>query len=264
MTTRTSRKRRLTATGTMIGMALAVTAVPLSASALVTTDASAPTVAGAVTEVADDDLVAMRDEERLAGDTYSALAELTDAEIFSRIAGAEQRHQSAVERLLTARGVDVETLDHEPGEYSVDAYEELYDEFLARGEESLDSALEVGLQIEERDIADLQGMLEQDLSATERRVVEALLRGSEHHLAAFTQALDGDLPDGPLPGAGKGWGADRDGNGFGGMRGQGRQGGPGAGMGQGMGHGPGMGQGPVMGQGQGPGSGDCLQPGTES
>ena len=264
MTTRTSRNRRLTAAGTMIGMALTVTAVPLTASALVATDASAPTVAGAVTEMADDELVAMRDEERLAGDTYAALADLTDAEIFSRIAVSEQRHQSAVERLLTARGVDVEKLDDEPGEYSVDTYEDLYDEFLDRGETSLDEALEVGVQIEKRDIADLEAMLEQDLTDSERQVVEALLRASQQHLAAFTRALDGDYADGAGPGAGHGprWGTGGDDEGFGAMPGQGRHG-PGAGQGygmkRGMGHGPGMGlgQGQGPGMGQGPGNGEC-------
>lgn len=253
MNTRTSQHRRLAAAGTMIGMALVVTVVPLTASALVTANAGTPAVTGS-TELADVDLVAMRDEERLSGDTYAALADLTGVRIFTNIARAEERHESALERLLTARGVDVAALDDEAGEYSVAAYEELYDEFLDRGARSLDDALEVGVQIEERDIADLESVLDQDLTRTERRVVTALLRGSEQHLAAFTRTLDGDGSRGTAPGTGPGpgprWGTDQDDDGFGAMRSQGRQGRDGSGPGHGMSHGP--------------GSGDCPYADTDS
>lgn len=267
-----ARDRGLKGLATMAVMALGVTAVPLAASAFATADA----VPGLqVTSALEDaDLIAMRDEERLAGDTYTALAEITGHRVFSNIARAEEQHETALERLLTARGVDVDALDDTAGEYSVDAYEDLYDEYLERGDRSLDDALEVGVEIEERDIADLQATLEQDLTRTESRVVTALLRGSNRHLAAFTRALEGDYPDGAGPGNGPGprWDADGgDHNGFGHMRGRDRQGSPGLGKGFGQGaqrglggRSMGQGPGPGAGQGAGPGSADCPFADTDS
>ena len=241
MSTYTSRNRRLKSVGTMVGMALAVTAVPLTASAFATADAS--TAVRAAVALEDSDLIAMRDEERLAGDTYTALADLTGARIFTNIARAEERHQGAVERLLTARGLDVGALGDEPGDYSVGAYEDLYAEFLARGEKGLDAALEVGVEIEQRDISDLENRLEQQPTASERQVLEALLRGSQHHLAAFTMSLEGRMPDG-FGAPGRDW------------------------PGHGGGMGPRMGRGMDMGRhldgGRGPGGGDCPRTDRES
>lgn len=45
-------------------------------------------------------LIAMRDEEKLARDVYSALSGKWNHPVFSRISAAEQTHMSAVNRLL--------------------------------------------------------------------------------------------------------------------------------------------------------------------
>ena len=70
------------------------------------------------------------------------------------------------------------------------AFQALYDQWIAHGSASLDAALQVGVAIEELDIADLQAYLHDgDLPADVVRVFANLLAGSVHHLQAFVAAL---------------------------------------------------------------------------
>jgi hypothetical protein len=189
-----------------------------------------------------------RDEERMARDLYRALADkYDDALPFSRITLSEQQHFDAVGTLLDRYGVADPADGQKPGSYADATIQKLYDGWLADGSKSLDAAYDVGVALEKRDIADLEGALAQDLPADADRVFSALLNGSEHHLAAFEAAADGQTL-GLQNGRGR-----MDG------RGQGR--GPGMGMGGGMGGGMGMMDG--SGNGAGPGGnragfdGDC-------
>jgi hypothetical protein len=68
--------------------------------------------------------------------------------------------------------------------------QEEYDRLLEDGLENLTSALEVGVAIEEMDIADIETMLEYIDKADIQRVLSNLLRGSYNHLEAFNTQLD--------------------------------------------------------------------------
>lgn len=185
---------------------------------------------GTSTGLTNAQLTEMREEERMARDLYTQLGKSSGEAIFTRIAMSEQRHLDAVERLMTSQGMDPEATGTTVGRYAVPGLQSAYTRWLAAGRGSDQAAYKVGAELEKRDIADLKA-LRIASGTTGARVVQALLAGSEHHLAAFTKAVNGDLPEG-CP--------------FGGMSGQPGYGrgagqGPGAGMGQGMHHGAGHG-----------------------
>ena len=170
-------------------------------------------------------LQAMVAEEKVAHDVYVTLGDMYDVPTFDRIAASEVRHQDAVRTLLDTYGVTDPTVGDPVGEFDDPVFQAMYDDMVAQGSASLTEAANVGIAIEELDIADLQAAIDADQPADIERVFTNLLNGSQRHLAAFTALADGDV-SGQGPGEGKGQG-----NG----KGQGK----GQGIGQGNGHGKG-------------------------
>lgn len=133
----------------------------------------------------------MVEEERLAHELYTLFAqEYPEASIFASIARSEARHMDAVARQLDLRGLGDPGEGRTPGDYATDELDELYDSWSEEGLVNLEAALQVGIDLEEADIADLEAALDDPATAPVERVFTALLRGSEHHLAAFTSALE--------------------------------------------------------------------------
>ena len=101
------------------------------------------------------------------------------------------------------------------------------DRWKAAGLVSVEAAERVGVDLETRDIADLEAALVGVKQADIRRVLENLIAASEHHLRAFTAAVANTSTTGmPADGSCMDSGS-----------------GPGMGMGFGMGDGAGMGSG---------------------
>lgn len=135
-----------------------------------------------------------REEERMARDLYAALAKrYDDALPFSRITLSEQRHFDAVGTLMTRYGVADPSAGKAAGRYADEDIQKLYDGWLAQGSKSLQDAHQVGIDLEKRDIADLQRELKAVKQSDVKLVLERLLAGSENHLRAFTAAKDGTL-----------------------------------------------------------------------
>ena len=210
--------------------ALLAGGVVAAQASLTTTTAPAATADSGVASA----LTFAREEERMARDLYAALADTYDgARPFSMITRSEDRHFDAVGVLLDRYDVADPAAGKAAGTYAVTAVQDLYDEWLAEGKASLEAAYRVGVELEQRDIADLEKSIAGDLPADVDAVFGRLLQGSQHHLAAYERAVAGDLGTGPgmmngprgddtTPGRGN-----RMGNGFGnGMRG-GNGGGPG-------------------------------------
>ena len=150
----------------------------------------------ALTPIEVDDLLFMREEEKLARDVYVYLGGLHDLPIFTNIASSEQRHMDAVLTLLVRYGLEDPAAGNEPGEFTDPGLQALYDQLIVQGSGSLDAALRVGVLIEETDIADLEDCLLDVIHNDIQRVYENLLRGSQNHLAAFQSHLDGsNTPD---------------------------------------------------------------------
>ena len=143
---------------------------------------------GALTFQEEEGLLFMAEEEKLAGDVYSALNEVWNLRVFDNIGRAEQTHQAAVETLLERYSLAVPAKP--AGEFSNETLQSLYNDLVSRGEASLEEALRVGAAIEEIDILDLQERMAQTDREDILLVYSNLKRGSENHLRAFVNNLE--------------------------------------------------------------------------
>jgi len=149
-----------------------------------------PAAAG-FTDLSDEEMkgvLFMREEEKLAHDVYTTLYGIYGHIVFSNIAKSESAHTSAVLHLMDGYGSEDPALTG-VGEYSNQLFAGLYVQLTDAGKVNLVEALKVGAFIEEYDIADLTRLLEETLNADVQRVYGHLLRGSENHMRAFTNAL---------------------------------------------------------------------------
>ena len=145
-----------------------------------------------LTEAEESHILYMREEEKLARDVYLTLDEIWGAEIFANISDSEQRHMDALKNLITRYGLVDPVADDTLGIYTNPDFAVLYEQFVTDGSESLEAALNVGVYIEELDIADLDQALEETSMRSVRRVFQNLLNGSHSHLDAFQRAIEAD------------------------------------------------------------------------
>jgi len=92
--------------------------------------------------------------------------------------------------LIDRYGLDDPAAGNSVGEFTDPTLQELYDDLLAEGRESLTSALRVGAAIEEIDILDLQEHMDETEASDVLQVYGNLLRGSRNHLRAFVGTLE--------------------------------------------------------------------------
>ena len=131
----------------------------------------------------------MREEEKLARDVYTLLGDRYDVRVFDNIARAESRHMAALKSLMDIYSIPDPVGADVPGVFKDPALAQLYKDLTAQGQQSLAGALQAGVTIEKKDIADL----EVRSAATDRADLKAvygnLQRASENHLRAFTRLL---------------------------------------------------------------------------
>jgi hypothetical protein len=132
-------------------------------------------------------LLYMIEEEKMAMDLYDSFAEQTGSIIFDRISDSELRHMSTLLQVAEAADIDLSVISTEAGVFTDQHIQELYDTLLAQGSASFDAAIDVGIIVEETDIADLQEYATSDEIGLLGVVYDHLEVASEHHLAAFTQ-----------------------------------------------------------------------------
>lgn len=175
-----------------------------------------------------------REEERMAHDLYTVFGDKYSATnsttVFTRIAASEQRHFDAVGVLLQRYSVSDPAAGAKAGVYTDANVQKLYDAWKAQGLTSVKAAYQVGVALEQRDIADLQRLQTATTNTDLDRLYANLEAASKHHQAAFTAAANGQpMPTGNGPATGRGNG-------------------PGAGPGTGPGSGPRDGTGAGRGQ----------------
>ncbi len=158
--------------------------------AVITIMASGPILAAGLTQDEIDDLVYMREEEKLARDVYIALYEEWGLTIFSNISKSEQTHMDAIKTLLDRYGRPDPVQG--VGVFTNGDLQELYNELIDKGFLSVTDALEVGVIIEETDIADLEAALARTTHKDIIRVYTNLKAGSLNHLQAFNSQLEND------------------------------------------------------------------------
>jgi len=132
----------------------------------------------------------MREEEKVARDVYQQLYEKWNLSIFRNIARSEERHYSSIGTLLSRYGIPDPAQNNPAGIYSDSRLSALYSELMAKGTRSAKDALEVGVLIEQTDIADLEAALKDTSKLDIKRVYTNLLNGSFNHLEAFETTLE--------------------------------------------------------------------------
>lgn len=146
----------------------------------------------AVTALTNDEvanLLYMREEEKLAHDVYMALYAQWGLPIFQNIANSELTHTEAVKMLLNRYDLDDPALGNAAGVFTDAFLQDLYDQLVAQGSQSLSAALQVGATIEDLDIVDLQTAVAQTDNPDIILVYENLMKGSRNHLRSFVTML---------------------------------------------------------------------------
>ena len=142
----------------------------------------------------EEDLLFMREEEKLARDVYLTFYEAWDLQIFSNIASSEQMHMNAILKLLKKYNLSDPAAGNEIGEFTNEELQALYLTLIETGMASVLDALKVGGLIEEKDMYDIQAAIDRSEKADIDAVYESLLCGSRNHLRGFAQNI-GALTD---------------------------------------------------------------------
>lgn len=133
-------------------------------------------------------LLKMKEEEKLARDVYSVLAQKWGSQVFTNISAAENNHLNAIVLLLTSYG-STETSIGEAGIFADAEVQKLYNDLIAKASVSVEEAYKTGALIEEMDIKDLTSALSGTTNENVLLVFENLLKGSRNHLRAFNLQL---------------------------------------------------------------------------
>lgn len=177
-----SRRQMLARTG-MLALATAFTSTQASAGK------KNNSAAVSLTEEEKNDLLFMREEEKLARDVYLTLFEKWGAPVFANIATSEQQHMDAMLILLNTYKLPDPAAATVVGEFVNTELQHLYDALIQRGNQSVLEALKVGGIIEETDIEDINAAIETSRLAKIDGVYENLLEGSYNHLRAFAKQI---------------------------------------------------------------------------
>jgi hypothetical protein len=148
------------------------------------TDIAACT-AGQISDEERDDLMMMREEEKVARDVYLRLYDRWGLPPFANISGSEQVHMDGMLALLEHYGLPDPAEGMDVGQFRNPAMQALYDRLTQQGLKSERDAVQVGLLIEELDIADLRAATSRTDKPEILAVYANLERGSRNHLRAF-------------------------------------------------------------------------------
>lgn len=135
-----------------------------------------------------EDLLFMREEEKLAHDVYTALYNEWGLQIFTNISDSEQNHTDSLATLISAYGLD-DPYQEGVGVFTNSEFTDLYNQLVEAGSASVEEALKVGALIEDLDIVDLENAMERTENTSITTVYENLQRGSRNHIRSFTSML---------------------------------------------------------------------------
>ena len=144
-----------------------------------------------LTVVEIEDLLFIREEEKLARDSYITLGGIWDLMVFENIALSEQRHMDAVKNLLVKYDLPDPVVDESDVGFFVNQdLQASFDELMLQGQQTLMDALYVGAEIEEFDIRDIDRAIDNTVLPDIIRTYENLLCGSRNHLRAFVRQIE--------------------------------------------------------------------------
>jgi hypothetical protein len=157
----------------LVGIAVIATVIPAQA-ATPTVNASTKT-----------QLLYLVEEEKLAHDVYTALDAVSISPKFKNISGAEQTHMDYISALLVTYGIKNPTTGKKAGVFTNKSLAALYTTLVTKGKKSAIDAIQVGILIEEKDLADLATLSKSVTQTDIKTAIAFLKKGSENHLRAF-------------------------------------------------------------------------------
>ena len=148
-----------------------------------------PQASTTLTDSEKEDLLYMREEEKLARDAYITLYEKWGIPIFNNISNSEQTHTDSIKVLIDRYNLTDSALN-EVGKFTNQELQSLYDALILKGSVSLEEALVVGASIEEIDILDLEDAIGNTNKEDIQTVYGNLMKGSRNHLRSFVKNMD--------------------------------------------------------------------------
>ncbi len=130
------------------------------------------------------DLLRLREEEKLARDVYLFAYDKYQEQTFKNISNSEQKHMDKVLDILTEYGV-ADPASSEKGVFKNSILQELYNSLTAKADSSLIDALIVGATVEDVDIYDINDFIANTQQAKILDMYEQLNCGSRNHLRAY-------------------------------------------------------------------------------
>lgn len=135
-----------------------------------------------------EDLLVLREEEKLARDVYMHSYDKYKKQIFYNISLSEQQHMDKVLFLLLKYGLK-DPAAIERGKFNNEKLQELYNTLTAQSDISLVEALKVGATIEDLDIFDIDAFMKRTNDVTIIDVYNKLNCGSRNHLRAYVKQI---------------------------------------------------------------------------
>lgn len=127
----------------------------------------------------------MREEEKLARDVYITLYSKWSVNIFNNISSSEQTHMDAVLLLLKKYNLTDPVGSNAVGVFNNATLQNLYNQLVAQGNNSVLDAYKVGATIEDLDIFDLKNALLNNDNQDIKLVYDMLTKGSRNHMRSF-------------------------------------------------------------------------------
>ena len=137
-----------------------------------------------------ENLMYMREEEKLARDVYLTMFDAWGLAVFDNIAASEQQHTDSVKDMIEKYRLADPVVDDTVGVFVNQQLATLYAKLVARGTQSSLEALHVGAFIEEVDMVDLARAIEASDNADIRQLYENLMSGSRNHLRAYVGQIE--------------------------------------------------------------------------
>ena len=145
-----------------------------------------------LTEEETNDLLQLREEEKLARDVYLYTYEKYGLAIFINISNSEQTHMDQVLELLSSYDLE-DPAKKDTGAFNSEELQNLYAQLVAKVDISAIEALIVGATIEDLDIKDIKDFIERTEKEDISDVYENLMCGSRNHLRAYyAQIIEND------------------------------------------------------------------------
>lgn len=141
-----------------------------------------------LTQAEKDDLIFLREEEKLARDVYIFSYNKYQISVFNSISNSEQKHMDSVLSLLNKYGIP-DPASPQVGVFVNQDLQLLYNGLTAQATISSIEALKVGATIEDLDINDIDHFISNTTKIDLLSVYDNLTCGSKNHIRSFTSQL---------------------------------------------------------------------------